>query len=97
MTREALWKLRMEIYLCSLYYADYRNSFGIDRHAVCDFFDGYADYLDALMQNSIPGYTDARFFVHLPKYDNAENLWDWYCCFEYDPLPLPVPDESEAA
>ena len=41
MTRETLWNLRMEICLYSLYYTDFRNSFGIDEHAVCDFFDGY--------------------------------------------------------
>ena len=41
MTCETLWNLRMEISLCSMYYADFRNSFGIDEHAVCDFFDGY--------------------------------------------------------
>lgn len=97
MTREALWNLRMEIRLCSLFYADYQNSFGIDCHAVCDFFDGYADYLDELMQDGITGYTDARFSDHLPEYDNADNLWDWYCCFEDNPLPLPVCDASEAA
>ena len=49
MTRETLLNLRMEICLCSLYYTDFRNSFGIDEHTVCDFFDGYADYLEELM------------------------------------------------
>ena len=29
---EYLWELRQEIVLGSLYYADYRNSFGIDEH-----------------------------------------------------------------
>lgn len=54
MTKDMLWQLRMEIRLCSLYYADYRNSFGIERRAVCDFFDGYADFLEELMREENP-------------------------------------------
>lgn len=97
MTKDMLWQLRMEIRLCSLYYADYRNSFGIDRHAVCDFFDGYADFLEELMQEKIPDYNDADYFDRLPQYDNAENLWDWYCYFDEEPLSLPVEAAEEAA
>ncbi len=40
---EYLWELRQEIVLGSLYYADYRNSFGIDEHKVCDFFTSFWD------------------------------------------------------
>lgn len=97
MTKDMLWRLRMEIRLCSLYYADYRNSFGIDKRAVCDFFDGYADFLEDLMQEEIPDYNDEDYFGHLPQYDNAENLWDWYCCFDEEPLPLPVETAEESA
>ena len=46
MTKDELWALRQEIKLGSLFYADYRNSFDIDEHPVCDFFDGYLEYLD---------------------------------------------------
>ena len=97
MTKDTLWQLRMEIRLCSLYYADYRNSFGIDRRAVCDFFDGYADFLEGLMREEIPDYNDAGYFDRLPQYDNAENLWAWYGCFDEEPLPLPVETGKEAA
>ena len=97
MTKDTLWRLRMEIRLCSLYYADYRNSFGIDRHAVCDFFDGYADFLEELMREEIPDYNDAGYFDRLPQYDNAENLWAWYGCFDEEPLPLPVEPDEESA
>lgn len=97
MTKDMLWRLRMEIRLCSLYYADYRNSFGIDKRAVCDFFDGYADFLEDLMQEEIHDYNDEDYFGHLPQYDNAENLWDWYCCFDEEPLPLPVETAEESA
>lgn len=50
MTKDMLWRLRMGICLCSLYYADYRNSFDIDEHATSNFMDGYADYLSELME-----------------------------------------------
>ena len=95
MTKDELWTLRQEIKLGSLFYADYRNSFGIDEHPVCDFFDGFLEYLDQEIQETIPGYDDAHFFDHLPAYDNADNLWDWYNMFETDPLPITEEDDEE--
>ena len=88
MTCETLWNLRMEIRLCSMYYADFRNSFGIDEHAVCDFFDGYTDYLEELMNSDEAGRGNNHFFDFLEQYDCPENLWNWYGCFEDDPLPI---------
>ncbi len=41
--QEFLWKLRQEIVLGSIYVADYRNSFGINEHKVCDFFTSFWD------------------------------------------------------
>lgn len=90
MTKECLWELRKQIKLCSLYYADYRNTFDIDEHDVCDFFDSYADYLEELMYEDIPGFDDATYFDHLSDFDNAENLWDWYGCYEWNPLPVRI-------
>ena len=91
MTIESLWKLRQEIILNSLFISDYRNSFGIDPHAVCDFFDGYLVHLEYEMNELVPGYDDRQFFDLLPAYDTAENLWNWYYYYlEEDPLPLPV-------
>lgn len=86
MTKQMLWRLRQEISLNSMYYSDY----------VCDFFDGYLEYLNEIMQEQIPAYDDAEFFDWLPVYDNAENLWNWYGCFEDDPLPLDI-EEAIAA
>lgn len=96
MGKEQLWELRMQIPLCSLFYRDYRNTFDIDCHAVCDFFDGYADYLSELMNDDAPGRGDDHFFDHLAQYDNPDNLWDWYCLLEDDPLPLPVSEAIAA-
>lgn len=95
MTKDELWALRQKIKWGSLFYADYRNSFGIDEHPVCDFFDGFLEYLDQEMQATIPDYDDAHFFDLLPEYDNAENLWDWYNMLETDPLPISEKMENE--
>lgn len=78
--REDLWDLRNQIPLCSIYYADYRNSYGFDEHSILEFFDGYADHLSELMEED--GHTDAEYFEVLDEYDNEENLYEWYCCFE---------------
>lgn len=96
MTKQMLWRLRQEISLNSMYYSDYRNSLSIDEHTVCDFFDGYLEFLSEIMQEEIPAYDDAEFFDWLSAYDNADNLWNWYGCFENDPLPLDI-EEAIAA
>lgn len=90
-----LWNLRKEIRLNSLFISDYQNSFGIDPHVVCDFFDSYLSYLNEEMTQTIPEYDDRNFFDLLPKYDTEENLWNWYCSYEDDPLPIPA-EESAA-
>lgn len=89
MTRDMLWLLRKQILLNSLFIRDYRNTFKIDPHVVCDFFDSFLSYLDEQMEHDIPGYDDSHFFDFLPFYDTQENLWEWYCCYDDDPLPLP--------
>ena len=96
MTKQMLWNLRQEISLNSMYYSDYRNSLSIDEHAVCDFFDGYLEFLNEIMQEEIPAYDNAEFFDWLSAYDNADNLWNWYGCFEDNPLPLDI-EETIAA
>ena len=94
MTKQQLQSLRRQITLCSIYVCDYRNDMGIDEHSVCDFFDGYAEFLGELMQENVPGYSGEKYFDYLPKFDNAETLWDWYNCFA-DSDPLPVHEEVD--
>lgn len=90
-----LWKLRKEISLCSLFVSDYRNTFDVDRNVCYVFFDGYSNYLQELMEeNEIP---DERYFDELENYDTPENLYDWYCCFEEEPLPVMTDEEEYAA
>lgn len=84
---EYLWPLRQQIALNSLYVSDYQNSFGIDEHKVCDFFDGYISFLTELEKEKYGKELDdiSAFF---DEFDNEENLKDWYRCFDGD-CPLP--------
>lgn len=95
MTKEQLWALRRQIVLGSLYLSDYVNTFGIDRHAVCDFFDSFLSFLGEKMADEIPGYDDRHFSKHLRAYDTPDELWEWYGCYEENPLPFPEPEEEE--
>lgn len=80
-TKEKLWQLRQEICLNSLYYSDYTNSFGIDTHKVCDFFDGFLDYCqDDLIESTGKQYPTIEEIFEM---DTADNLWDyWYLFLE---------------
>ncbi|MBQ7014174.1 MAG: hypothetical protein IJN11_09735 [Oscillospiraceae bacterium] len=97
LTQKQLWTLRQQIVLGSYYCSDYINTFGIDLHSVCTFFDGFLSFAEELMKEEIPDFNDANFFDVLPAYDNAERLWDWYGCFEENPLPLPEAEEEDEA
>ena len=78
MTKQQLEKLRKEVVLGSLYYSDYANSFEIDTHVLCDFFDGYLEELQFQMAEEIEDYTDEHFFDYISEYDNIETLFDYY-------------------
>ena len=47
-TRDDLAKFRKEICLNSMYYSDYENSFGIDKHSASLFFDSYLSFISEL-------------------------------------------------
>lgn len=70
LNRDELERLRGEICLGSMYYSDYENSFGIDDHQVCTFFDGYLDFLHE--ENGVD--IDDEL-------DNTEMLERWQNCF----------------
>ena len=95
MSEETLWKLRQEIKLGSLFVSDYCNSFGIDPHKVCDFFDGFLEFVREAMRENYPGRDDVSFWELLPDYDQPEWLLDWYYCFDEDPLRAPETKEDE--
>lgn len=97
---EYLWPLRQEITLGSLYYSDYRNSFGIDEHKVCDFFTSFWDsYCEELAKevnlkqeveqrwensDKTRSVEDIYLQLSLERYDNEETLLSWYGCFADD-------------
>ena len=90
LTRQELKKLRNQVCKCSLFYSDYENTLGIDRKVVSDFFDGYFEYLIEVAEENgenlnVIGNT---YYDRIFKYDNIENLENWYMCFEEDPLPI---------
>lgn len=89
---EIIIDLRKQIYLNSLFFSDYENSYGIDSHQVCNFFDGFIDYISELMDED--GMSDEDFFNNLDKYDTAGNLLDWYGCFDENPFTLEVEDDE---
>jgi hypothetical protein len=80
LTIEELWKLRKEIVLNSIYYADYVNSFGFNSKDVCYFFDEYIEYIDELAEEEEGTLLDMETLFE--KYDNKENLWSWFNCFD---------------
>lgn len=77
-TKEDLAKLRSEIVLNSIYYADYRNSFGIHEKSMCDFFDSYMDYLAELCEEDGKELSEENIYA----YDNIDNLESWYYCYD---------------
>ena len=83
LTKEELWDLRNEIVLNSLYTSDYENTHHILPRDVQDFFDGYVEYLYELAEENgeNPDIQDLCM-----KYDNPDNLENWYNCFEDNPL-----------
>ena len=89
---EIIIDLRKQIYLNSLFFSDYENSYGIDSHQVCNFFDGFIDYISELMDED--GMSDEDFFNNLDKYDTIDNLLGWYGCFDENPFTLEVEDDE---
>ena len=90
---EIIIDLRKQISLNSLFFSDYENSYDIDSHQVCNFFDGFIDYISELMDED--GVSDEDFFKNLDKYDTTDNLLEWYGCFDENPFTLEV-EEMEA-
>lgn len=83
---EDVLKLRRQIVLNSLFYSDYQNNMGVDEHEACDFFDGFMSFIEEMAEEDgfvLDGTNYNEFFR---KYDTAENLEEWFGCFEECPL-----------
>ena len=79
--KEKLWKLREEICLGSLYINDYENSFGVPERVCCNFFDGFVEWCWIVESEEENGLTEWKDI--LDKYDNADELWDYFYGIEY--------------
>ncbi len=85
MTKEDLWKLRKEICLNSLFVSDYRNNFGFTEESVCTFFDGYMEFLGEIAEER---FGEKATLDNVFTLDDAENLYEWFCCFEEFPFEM---------
>ena len=84
LTKNQLKQLRKEIVLNSLFLKDYNNSLYIDKKTCYLFFDGYIENLYDMAKNE--NYKNKDITDIINKYDNIENLYNYYLCFENDPL-----------
>lgn len=80
LTIDELWALRSEVVLNSIYLHDYENSFGFDRKDICNFMDGYIEYLCELMSDY--GIAEEDQMKRLDEFDNKDNLQRWFDCFD---------------
>jgi hypothetical protein len=83
-TQDKLWELRQQITLNSLFISDYENFMGVDAHVVSDFFDSYVDYLEEQCEDK---YCRTPTMEEIFAEDNPDNLWNWFGCYETNPLP----------
>jgi hypothetical protein len=81
-TQEELWDLRKKISVGSMYYSDYANDYGISEKSLLLFFDSYLDDLEDRMKEDHENYTDQMWNELFNEYDNSDNLYCWWCCYE---------------
>lgn len=74
-------RLRKDIVLNSLFIGDYKNRYNIEPSSVCEFFNGYVDYLWEMATEDGFITEDTDDFDVFNKYDNSENLKSWQAMF----------------
>lgn len=79
-TFEDIRELRKQIVLNSLFVSDYENSFDFDAYEVCDFFDGYMDFLDEEYKE-VQG-KPAKDPQDVLMFESDENLLSWMMIWE---------------
>lgn len=79
--KEKLWDLRQEICLGSLFLSHYENSFGIPKEICFGFFDSFIEHCFLIEEEKENGLKD--FYDIFDKYDNPDNLWDYFYGIEY--------------
>lgn len=77
-----LWDLRKDIILNSIYIADYENSLDIDPDDVYNFFNGWLEYIDGLIEEDMCNrnidLNTLSYWDEVKKYDNIDCLWNYY-------------------
>lgn len=84
LTKNQLKQLRKEIVLNSLFLNDYNNSLFIKNKTVCAFMDSYIEYLYEIAHEN--NFKSDNIIDVLNEYDNIENLYNYYLCYDDDPL-----------
>ena len=83
LTKNQLKTLRNDVVLNSLFLKDYSNNLYIKNDNVYAFFDGYMEYLNELAKNDA---FSGDVIDIIAKYDNINNLYNYYLMFDSDPL-----------
>ena len=86
--------LRKQIRLGSLFYADYENDMGFARESVCDFFDGFLDFVYEIAKEDT-GEKYPEWDEVMKRYDTDEYLIQWWYCFDWFPFKEVKEDENE--
>lgn len=86
-----LWKLRNEIVLGSMFVRHYENSFGFTAESVCNFFDGFCEFVVEKAREEKENPTLEDIF---DEYDNEETLLEWWYC--YCDFPFEIEEDEEA-
>lgn len=76
LTSAELWAIRSKVVVNSVYLAEYENQYGISEVSLCNFFDGYYEYICELAEE------EHGKNLNLDEYDTEENLYNWYNCYE---------------
>ena len=87
LTRKQLKQLRNEIVLNSLFLKDYSNTLYISEKTVYNFFEAYIENLYDIAASD--NFNSKDIIDILEKYDNIDNLYNYYidsCIDDYDPL-----------
>lgn len=72
-------RLTKDIVWNSIFYSDYENRYDIDTHVVCEFADGYLDWLSETFEDEIEsGGTDALFKVLDREVRNNKGGYSFY-------------------
>lgn len=85
LTKKQLKQLKNEIVLNSLFMKDYDNTLFIKRDRVCNFFNSFIEYIEEIYTER-HGHSAYSYNELFKEYDNINNLYNYYCMFEEDPL-----------